>query len=31
MAKEKDPLAIRNENWSYIKVDEYTLPLLKRQ
>ena len=29
MAKEKDPLAIRNENWSYIKVDEYTLALVK--
>ena len=29
MAKEKDPLAIRNENWSYIKVDEYTLALIK--
>ena len=29
MAKEKDPLAIRNEDWSYIKVDEYTLALVK--
>ena len=29
MAKEKDPLAIRNEDWSYIKVDEYTLALIK--
>ena len=29
MAKEKDQLAIRNENWSYIKVDEYTLALIK--